>query len=82
MKKTNPLVRWIMLAMLAQTEDLFKPLDDRMVLETESSLDGVGSERIKYAGGRTADRFPHITRLLSDIASPASSSVYIGRMVR
>lgn len=70
-----------LLALYAVSEDLFAVNDSRDILESESSLDGVGSERVKYDARRN-DRYPLVTALLRDLASPVSSGVVVGRIIR
>lgn len=79
----NPLVEaaTALLAYYAMTEDLFAVRDSREVIEEESTLEGVGSDRKRYRVGNV-DRFPMVSRMLSSIASCSSGSVVVGRMLR
>lgn len=70
-----------LLGLYALSTDLLSIRAERDVVESESELEGVGMERMRF-GQRNSDRFPMVTAMLSAIAAPRSSSVVVGRLIR
>lgn len=70
-----------MLALVCLTEDLFAIRAERDIIEEESSLDGVASEKLKYSTARN-DRFPMVTSMLAGLATPKSASAIVSTQVR